>query len=336
MGEWIRSHRGPAARLSNEGRLPSLEGATGWLNTPPLTPDGLAGSVVVVDFCTYTCINWLRTLPYVRAWAERYADDGLVVIGTHTPEFSFEHDVDNVTEMLAAMRVEFPIALDNRYAVWDAFANHYWPALYFIGADGRIRHHHFGEGDYERSEQVIQELLREAGASDVGPDLVSVDGVGPEAEAAWSDLESPETYLGYERSRDFASPGGMAPKERHLYAAPDRLGTNQWALVGNWTVDAESAVSNEPEGRIEFAFHARDVHLIMGPRGRGSSVPFRVTIDGEPLGGAGGSDVDPEGSGVLTQQRMHQLVRQQGPIVDRRFAIEFLDGGAEGFAFTFG
>jgi hypothetical protein len=238
--------------------------------------------------------------------------------------------------MLAAMRVEFPIALDNRYAVWDAFANHYWPALYFIGADGRIRHHHFGEGDYERSEQVIQDLLREAGASDVGPDFVSVEGVGPEAEAAWSDLESPETYLGYERSRGFASPGGIATKERHIYMAPERLGTNQWALAGAWTVDVESAVSNEPHGRIEFAFHARDVHLVMGPPDRGSSLPFRVTIDGEPVRDAAGSDVDHEGSGVLTQQRMHQLVRQQGPIVDRRFAIEFLDGGAEGFAFTFG
>jgi hypothetical protein len=238
--------------------------------------------------------------------------------------------------MLAAMRVEFPIALDNRYAVWDAFANHYWPALYFIGADGRIRHHHFGEGDYERSEQVIQDLLREAGASDVGPDFVSVEGVGPEAEAAWSDLESPETYLGYERSRGFASPGGIATKERHIYMAPERLGTNQWALAGAWTVDVESAVSNEPHGRIEFAFHARDVHLVMGPPDRGSSLPFRVTIDGEPVRDAAGSDVDHEGSGVLTQQRMHQLVRQQGPIVDRRFAIEFLGGGAEGFAFTFG
>ena len=336
MGEWIRSHESPTARLSNEGRFPSLEGATGWLNSPPLAPEGLVGRVVVVDFCTYTCINWLRTLPYVRAWAERYADNGLVMIGVHTPEFSFERDVDNVTEMLAAMRVEFPIALDNGYAVWDAFANHYWPALYFIGADGRIRHHWYGEGDYERSEQVIQELLREAGRPNVGTGLVSVNGSGPEAEAAWNDLESPETYLGYERARDFASPGGMVPKERHVYSAPGRLGPNRWALVGDWTADAESVALNEPNGRIEFSFHARDVHVVMGPRERGTAVPFRVTIDGEPLRDAAGSDVDPEGSGVLTQQRMYQLARQPGPIADRRFAIEFLDRGAEGFAFTFG
>jgi hypothetical protein len=275
-------------------------------------------------------------LPYVRAWAERYADDGLVMIGVHTPEFSFERDVDNVTEMLAAMRVEFPIALDNGYAVWDAFANHYWPALYFISADGRIRHHRFGEGDYERSEQVIQELLQEDGTPNVGTDLVSVNGSGPEAEAAWNDLESRETYLGYERTRDFASPGGMVPKERHVYTASVRLEPNRWALVGDWTVDAESVLLYEPNGRIEFSFHSRDVHLVMGPRDRGTSVPFRVTIDGEPLRDAAGSDVDPEGSGILAQQRMHQLVRQGGPIVDRRFAIEFLDRGAECFAFTFG
>jgi thiol-disulfide isomerase/thioredoxin len=332
----MRSHIGPAGRLSNEGRFPSLDGATGWLNTSPLTPEGLSGKVVVINFCTYTCVNWLRTLPYVRAWSERYADEGLVTVGVHTPEFSFEHDVDNVKEMLGAMRVEYPIALDNRYAVWDAFTNHYWPALYFIGIDGRIRHHQFGEGDYERSEQVIQQLLREAGAADVGTDLVSVNGIGPEAEAAWLDLQSPESYLGYERGQAPASPGGMVPKEHHVYAAPAVLELNRWALVGDWTVDSESVVLNEPNGRIEFAFHARDVHLVMGPRERGTPVPFRLTIDGEPLHDAAGSDVDADGSGVVVQQRMHQLIRQRAPVADRVFAIEFLERGAEGFAFTFG
>ena len=334
MGEWFRPYRG-SVRLSNEGRFPSLDGATGWLNSPPLTPTGLSGRVVVVNFCTYTCINWLRTLPYVRAWAERYADDGLVMIGVHTPEFSFEHDLDNVRDMLAAMRVDWPIAVDNDYAVWNAFANHYWPALYFIDAGGRIRHHRFGEGDYEASEHVIRQLLGDGGV-DVGDDLVSVTAEGPEVEADWDDLESPETYLGYDRTEGFASPGGMAPKERRVYAGARHLGRNQWTLTGDWSVETDRVHLNEGNGRIDFSFHARDVHLVMGPPERGTSIPFRVTIDGEPLHDAAGSDVDREGSGVLTQQRMYQLVRQAEPVVDRRFSIEFFDPGAEGFAFTFG
>ncbi len=334
MGEWFRPHRG-ATRASNEGRFPSLEGASQWLNSPPLTPAGLSGSVVVVNFCTYTCINWLRTLPYVRAWAERYRDDGLVMIGAHTPEFSFEHDIENVVEMLAAMRVEWPIALDNDYAIWGAFANHYWPALYFIDADGRIRHHRFGEGDYDASEHAIQELLRETGA-DVGDDLAPVSADGPEVEANWQDLRSAETYLGYDRTQGFASPGGMAPKERHLYTSPGHLGPNQWALAGDWTVDADRVHLNDGSGRINFSFHARDVHLVMGPPERSTSIPFRVTIDGEPPGDAAGSDTADDGTGVLSQQRMYQLVRQYGPIADRVFTIEFLDRAAEAFAFTFG
>jgi hypothetical protein len=333
VSDWIHSHLG--GRPSNEGRFPSLDGATQWLNSPPLTSAGLSGKVVVVNFCTYTCINWLRTLPYVRAWAERYRDDGLVMIGAHTPEFTFEHDLANVEEMLAAMHVDWPIAVDNDYAVWGAFANHYWPALYFIDADGRIRHHRFGEGDYEASERVIQELLREAGA-DVDDALAPVEAEGPEVEAGWTDLESAETYLGYDRTVGFGSPGGMAPKERHLYSSSAHLGPNQWALAGDWTVDADRVRLNEPGGRIDFSFHARDVHLVMGPPERGVSIPFRVTIDGEPPGEAAGTDITHDGTGTLSQQRMHQLVRQHGPITDHVFTITFLDRAAEAFAFTFG
>ena len=322
--------------LPVEGRFPSLAGATGWLNSPPLDPAELRGKVVVVDFCTYTCINWLRTLSYVRGWWERYRDHGLVLIGAHTPEFAFEHDVDNVWEMLASMRVEYPIALDNDYGVWDAFANRYWPALYFIDAEGRIRHHRFGEGDEERSERVIQELLSEAGATDVGADLVSVDATGPEVAADWDDLGSPETYLGAERSQDFASPGGFRPGRSHAYSGPDRLPLNRWSLTGAWIAHPDRVSLDEPKGRVDFAFHARDVHLVMGPRDRGTTIPFRITIDGEPPVGASGTDVDADGAGSLVQQRMYQLVRHTGPIADRVFSIEFEGSGAEAFAFTFG
>ena len=328
--------RRPTLGGSSEGRLPSLEGASGWLNSPPMSPGDLAGKVVVIDFCTYTCINWLRSLPYVRSWSAKYEEQGLVTIGVHTPEFSFEHDIENVSQALTDMQVEFPVALDNDYAIWDAFANRYWPALYLVDAGGRIRHHRFGEGDYERSEQVIQDLLVEAGATDVGTDIVSVTGTGPEAEADWEDLVSSETYLGYERTTDFASPGGLARGQRRVYEGPRSLEANHWALSGDWTVGAEGTALNEPTGRIELAFHARDVHLVMGPATRGASVPFRVMIDGQPPGGAGGTDVGDDGSGVLDRQRMYQLVRQDGAIVDRILAIEILDRGAEAFAFTFG
>jgi hypothetical protein len=296
----------------------------------------LRGQVVVVDFCTYTCINWLRQLPYVRAWATRYASHGLVTIGVHTPEFSFEHDLGNVRRAIAGMDITYPMALDNDYAVWDAFANSYWPALYFVDVEGRIRHHRFGEGDYERSELVIQDLLSEAGVEDSGADLVSVTGIGPEAEAAWDELLSAETYLGYARTRDFASPGGMARDARRVYEAPQRLDLNHWSLTGDWTSEAERVVSSKPNGRIELAFHARDVHLVMGPAVPGASGEFRVSIDGEKPGGSAGSDIADSGDGVLDQPRMYQLVRQSGQVVDRVFAIEFLDAGAAAFAFTFG
>ncbi len=319
-----------------EGHFPSLGGANDWLNSPPLTADGLRGKVVVVNFCTYTCINWLRSLPYVRSWAEAYRDHGLVTIGVHTPEFSFEHDLENVRRALHEARVEFPIAIDNDYAVWEAFANHYWPALYFIDAEGRIRHHRFGEGDYERSESVIQLLLAEPGLDHGDQEYVSVDARGPEAAADWNSLLSPETYLGYARTMDFASPGGLTPDEARVYDAPRTLRRNHWSLSGDWTAEAEAVALNEARGRIAFEVHARDVHLVMGPQTREAPVPFRVTLDGEAPGAAHGSDVDADGSGVLTYPRMYQVIRQAGPIDDRRFEIEFLDRGAQAFAFTFG
>jgi thiol-disulfide isomerase/thioredoxin len=319
-----------------EGRFPSLGGASGWLDSPPLTADGLRGKVVVVNFCTYTCINWLRSLPYVRAWDEAYRDHGLVTIGVHTPEFSFEHDLENIRQALSETRVEYPIAIDNDYAVWEAFTNHYWPALYFIDAEGRIRHHRFGEGDYERSESVIQLLLAEAGLNDDGQGYVSVDARGPEAPADWNSLLSPETYLGYRQTMDFASPGGLVPDEPRVYEAPQHLRRNHWSLSGEWTASAEAVTSNEAGGRIAFDVHARDVHLVMGPQTREAPVPFHVTLDGEPPGTAHGSAVDADGSGVLTYPRMVHLIRQDGPIGDRRFEIEFLERGAQAFCFTFG
>jgi len=327
---------GPTTPLPTEGRFPSLEGATEWLNSPPLDPGELRGRVVVADFCTYTCINWIRTLPYVRAWAEKYRDHGLVMIGVHTPEFSFEHGLENVRRALKEMNVEYPIAVDNELAIWDAFSNNYWPALYFIDAQGRIRHHRFGEGDYERSEGVIQNLLIEAGADPVADELVAVDPVGPEAEADWNELRSPEAYLSYQRTRNFASPGGMLPGRQNSYVAPDALRLNEWALSGDWTAETESVVLNGSEGRISFRFHARDVHLVMGPVSGATSVAFRVSIDGDQPGGASGNDMDSTGAGLLDEQRMYQLIRQQGPVVDRLFEIEFLNGGAEAFVFTFG
>jgi thiol-disulfide isomerase/thioredoxin len=326
---------GPTTPLPTEGRFPSLEGATEWLNSPPLDPGDLRGRVVVVDFCTYTCINWIRTLPYVRAWAEKYRDHGVVVIGVHTPEFSFEHELENVRRALEELNVEYPIAVDNEYAIWDAFSNNYWPALYFIDAQGGIRHHRYGEGDYEQSETVIQNLLIEAGADRIA-ELVAVEPVGPEVEADWDDLGSPETYLGYKRTRNFASPGGMPPGRQNSYAAPDTLRLNDWALSGDWTSEAESVVLNQTNGRISFRFHARDVNLVMGPVSGATSVAFRVSIDGNPPRGASGNDIDDEGAGLLVEQRMYQLIRQQGPVVDRLFEIEFLDRGAEAFVFTFG
>ena len=322
--------------LPMEGELPALSGATAWLNSPPLTAADLRGKVVLFDFWTYTCINWLRTLPYVRAWAEKYREHGLVVIGVHAPEFSFEHDLENVRRAARDMRVEYPIAVDNDFAIWQAFTNHYWPALYLVDAQGHIRYHHFGEGAYELSEMMLQHLLAEAGMSGFDQELVSVDGKAAEATADWDSLRSVETYVGLERTEHFASPGGAKLDEVRLYTAPERLRLNHWALAGEWTVGREATVLNEANGRIAYRFHARDLHLVMGRASRGTSGRFRVFIDGQAPGEAFGSDVDERGNGTVTDQRVYQLIRQSGHIADRLFEIEFLDAGVEAFVFTFG
>jgi thiol-disulfide isomerase/thioredoxin len=334
----LRATTHPAAvQLPVEGRMPSLAGATQWLNSPPLTADGLRGSVVLVDFWTYTCINWLRTLPYIRAWAEKYQDHGLVVIGVHTPEFDVEHDLDNVRRAVKDLRVDYPVAVDNDYAIWSAFDNHYWPALYFVDAQGQIRHHRFGEGDYEESEMILQQLLAETGISGgVGHDLVSVDARGVEAAADWDSLRSPENYLGYERTENFASSNGAVLDTPHVYAAPARLPLNHWALAGDWTLQRQAILLNQAEGRITYRFHARDLHLVMGPVARETPVRFRVRIDGQPPGAGHGTDVDDQGDGTVTEPRLHQLVRQPGPVSERTFEITFLDPGVQAYAFTFG
>jgi thiol-disulfide isomerase/thioredoxin len=324
----------PLIRVERE--LPSLGSATEWLNSPPLTADGLRGKVVLIDFWTYSCINWIRSLPYVRAWAEKYKDQGLVVIGVHSPEFEFEKNIDNVRRATNDMRVDYPIAIDSDHTIWRAFRNQYWPALYFVDAQGRIRHHKFGEGEYEQSEMIIQQLLAETGIRGIGHELVAVDARGAEAAADWDSLKSPENYVGYERTENFASPGGAALDKRRVYAAPARLRLNHWALSGDWTVKKRAAALNKANGRIAYRFHARDLHFVMGPAARGSSVRFRVLIDGQPPGAAHGIDVDDQGNGTITEQRLYQLIRQPKPIVDRQFEIEFLDSGVEAFAFTFG
>jgi thiol-disulfide isomerase/thioredoxin len=319
-----------------QGELASLRSATGWLNSPPVTPASLRGKVVLVDVWTYTCINWLRTLPYVRAWAGKYARAGLVVIGVHSPEFPFERNVENVRRALKEMAIEYPIAIENDFAIWRGFANQYWPALYLIDAEGRIRHRQFGEGGYEDAENAIQQLLVEAGHRDIAHELVSVEPRGIEAAADWSSLKSPENYLGLERTENFTSRGGARLDERRVYVAPERLRLNHWALSGDWTMGRGATVLNAPNGRISYQFHARDLHLVMAPATAGASIRFRVRLDGQPPGPAHGLDVDDQGNGTATGQRLYQLIRQPAPIADRRFEIEFLDPGIEAFAFTFG
>ena len=315
--------------------LAAIGNATEWLNSPRLTAASLLGKVVVVDFWTYTCINWLRTLPYRRAWAQKYRE-GLVLIGVHTPEFSFEHDLDNVRRAVRQMRVEYPVVIDNDYAIWRACENQYWPALYVIDARGRVRQRHFGEGEYEKSELGIQRLLREVGVTGIRDVVASIDASGVEAPADWSNLRSPENYVGYERTENFTSRGGADRDRRRVYAAPGRLALNEWALSGEWTMGRQGTALSSPNGRIAYRFHARDLHLVMGPARPGTSVRFRVSIDGQPPGPAHGVDADEGGNGTVVEQRLYQLIRQPRPIVDRRFEIEFLDAGVEAFAFTFG
>lgn len=328
----------PAAgsRAQTVSGVDYFAGATEWLNSQPLTTPGLRGKVVLVDFCTYTCVNWLRTLPYVRAWVEKYTPQGLVLIGVHTPEFAFEKDAVNVRHALSNVRVSYPVAMDNDYAIWRAFNNNYWPALYFVDTQGRIRHHKFGEGEYEQSERMIQQLLSEAGASGIGRELVSVDGRGIEAAADWGDLKSRENYVSYDQTENFASPGGMVLDQAHSYAAPARLILNNWALSGDWTVGRRYISLDKANGRIAYRFHARDLNLVMAPPVQKASGRFRVFLDGQPAGAAGGTDLDGAGNGVMTQPRTYQLIRQPKPIVDRLFEIEFLDRNVQAFAFTFG
>jgi thiol-disulfide isomerase/thioredoxin len=316
--------------------FPSLAGATAWLNSQPFVRGDLRGKVVLVDFWTYSCVNWRRTLPYVRAWAEKYKDHGLVVIGVHTPEFSFEQNIDNVRWAIKDMRIDYPVAMDDKYAVWQAFYNQYWPALYFIDAQGHQRYQKFGEGDYQKSEIVIQQLLSKAGASGFDRDVVSIRPTGAEVAADWDDLQSGENYVGYERTENFASHGGQVRDKPHAYDLPERLKLNQWGLAGDWTSGKEALVLNAANGRIGYQFHARDLNLVMGPSTQGKPVRFRTLIDGESPGGSHGTDVDEQGVGVVVEPRLYQLIRQPGPIVEHRFEIEFLDPGAEAFDFTFG
>ena len=328
-------HGLPTGQSAGQSELASLERANAWINSAAHR-GGAARKVVLVDFWTYTCINWLRTEPYVRAWADKYRDQGLVVIGVHAPEFAFEKNADNVRRAVKDMKIGYPVAVDNEHAIWRAFRNQYWPALYFVDAQGRVRHHHFGEGAYEQSEMVIQQLLREAGVDGVSREPVMADGRGLEAAADWGNLRSPENYVGYARTESFASPGGAVLDKPRVYQAPATLRLNEWALTGDWTVKTEAAVLNKPNGGIAYRFHARDLHVVMGPAAPGTSVKFRVLIDGQPPAAARGLDIDEQGYGTVSEQRLHQLIRQPSPIADRRFEIEFLDPGAEVFAFTFG
>jgi cytochrome c biogenesis protein CcdA/thiol-disulfide isomerase/thioredoxin len=327
----------PGEPLPVEGTLPSLAGATGWLNSPPLDAQALRGKVVLVDFWTYSCINCLRAMPYVREWAERYRDHGLVVIGVHAPEFAFERNLANVQRAVKDLKVTYPVAIDNDFAIWRGFNNKYWPAHYFIDAQGRIRAHHFGEGNYAQSEQIIRQLLREAGNTlpgDDAPVAMALDGVARQADM--DNLKSPETYLGHARAENFASPGGQRPDQPADYTVPTTLQHNQWALAGRWTVGNEDARLEAPGGRIAFRFHARDLHLVLAPGEDGRPVRFRVRIDGQPPGAAAGGDVSADGEGRVDENRLYQLIRQSGAVQERTFEIEFLDPGVHAYAFTFG
>ncbi len=322
--------------LDNEGPMPSLNGAISWLNSPPLTKEQLRGKVVLVDFWTYSCINCLRSIPYVEAWAEKYKNDGLVVIGVHTPEFAFEKDPSNVAKAVQDLKITYPVALDSNYAIWKAFNNQYWPAHYFIDANGTIRFHHFGEGNYDESEQVIQQLLKEKNANLSVAGFVNVKGAGAEAAADLRDVQSPETYVGYERQQNYASPQEIADDMPARYSLPPRLNVNQWGLEGTWNVSDEHASLVSAPGAIVFRFHARDLHLVLGPGKDGKPVRFRVLFDGGAPLDDRGMDIDANGEGVVKSYRLYQLIRQKGTVEDRTFEIQFLDPGVQAFAFTFG
>jgi cytochrome c biogenesis protein CcdA/thiol-disulfide isomerase/thioredoxin len=337
IGRGMPTNEAPTdlANLPVEGMMPPLTGATTWINTPPLTTEQLRGKVVVVDFWTYSCINCIRSIPYVRAWAEKYKDQGLVVIGVHTPEFAFEKSEANVRQNIQRLGITYPVAMDNEFGIWRAFKNQYWPAHYFIDAKGQIRHHHFGEGDYDGSERVIQQLLKEAGAANVARDVVDVQAQGAEAAADMAQVESPETYVGYARAENFRSPGGLANDVIKDYvSAPLQL--NGWTLSGRWRVTREHADLQAAGGRVAFRFKARDLHLVMGPSKTGEQPRFRVLVDGAAPGPNAGSDIDAQGMGRIDGERLYQLVRQTGAVRERTFEIEFLDPGVQVFAFTFG
>jgi len=335
-GSMAMTGKQAANGLPVEGELPALDGAVAWLNSPALTPAGLRGKVVLIDFWTYSCINCLRTLPYLKTWYQRYKDHGLVIIGVHSPEFAFEKDQGNVRRAIKELGIEYPVALDNDYAIWQAFNNQYWPAHYFIDAQGRVRGHHFGEGNYEESEQLIRTLLADAGQKDLPVTAGEMRSGGVQVASDENNVGSPETYVGYERAENFASPGSFSHDAPKSYAAPDALKLNQWALEGRWTVADEKAMLNDVRGKIVFRFHARDLHLVLGPGADGKPVRFRVTIDGQEPAQDHGTDVDTRGEGTVTEQRLYQLIRQSGDVRARTFSIEFLDAGAQAYAFTFG
>lgn len=329
-------HALPIGAFSRQSELASLDRADAWLNGPELTPEALRGKVVLINFWTYSCINWRRQLPYLRAWHEKYKDQGLVVIGVHAPEFEFEKTLSNIRWATKDMRIDYPVAVDNNHSIWRAFRNGAWPALYFIDAQGRLRHQHLGEGSYQQSEMVIQSLLREAGSSGTAHLPPVLDVSGHELAADWANLRSPENYVGFARTENFASPGGLLRNAPRRYLTPSKLSVNEWALSGEWTVRKDAALLDASNGSIRYRFHARDLHLVMGPAKPGTSVKFRVLIDGKAPGANQGVDIDEQGYGTVTEQRMYQLVRQAGPVVDRLFEIEFTGAGAEVFAFSFG
>ncbi len=324
-----------ASGTGDEGRMPELDGAVGWLNSVSLSSKSLRGKVVLVNFWTYSCINSLRELPYVRAWAAKYKDAGLVVIGVHAPEFGFEKDPANVKQAVSALRVEFPVPIDSEHAIWSAFRNEYWPADYFIDGRGRIRYHHFGEGEYDKSERFLQELLRENGATGVNVRPVRLSAAGVEAPPS-DDVQSPETYAGYERTERFASRERLAHDSRRTYSAPPTLALNQWGYAGSWNVGPERGSLEAAPGKVVFRFHSRDLHMVLGPAKNGRAVRFRVRLDGAAAGDNHGADCGADGLGEVREPRLYQLIRQKGQVEDRTFEIEFLDPGVQVFSFTFG